>query len=329
MTLKCTWTFWINRTDLYKLLGGANNYDYINVKNLAGLTLTFVVDAGLTRFAVFVTSTAQHTDTVDTSLTSLALRVADTGDLALVSHTALSFWAVFWLPTHNFALSVDTHIADTVGVWFTACQLSQAALRNVFCQWNEFRQTNTHRLPIDDFTQSIRATGSVARVDTLSCDTSWLFGTVFVAVRTVSFRSTTFSEWISDMIWRASASVADRRSRLADGCWVTRVRAAHVSRYTFNIWQWVGFEATWTLTYWAMVFSDTYRIGSTSFIFTNIQTRVTQSVTKLMRRAVGIVNTWNSLTPWSIGVTSKQSRRTLALGYVVVSDTDCMRSTVH
>lgn len=104
---------------------------------------------------------------------------------------------------------------------------------------------------------------------------------------------------------------------------------ASLDSHALYIGHWIWSQTWWTLADRSMVVSDTDGVHSAGIFVASVVASVGQSVTKLRRRAVDVVDAGNGSTSFDhvVGVTSVESRWTFTVSHVVVDHAESVGST--
>lgn len=184
---------------------------------LLARVLAFTIKASLIRSAISIAATSEQTRAINAGLVVPALVVADAGIHAHFLQAALARQAIFVVPTHSLALSVEASFVSTVDIRRAAAGDSDAAAFRPLRARQELSRASTNGRSVNDVAYGIRsARRLIAGVDASATLANRLRRTVRVSVRAVPFWPASRGKRIADGVGWASACVTGRRA-FADG----------------------------------------------------------------------------------------------------------------
>lgn len=185
----------------------------------------------------------------------------------------------------------------------------------------------TARPTVHDLAKRIGAARILARIHAAMIVTDSMHRTV-LGTRAISFRLTTARVRITHVIGRASTHRLVRRARNAERCRVTGVRTASLDGDALDVRHRVRSQSRRTLADRLVVIRDANGIHSACIFIAGVVAGVREPVAELSRWAVDVVDAGYRATTGCrvVRVASVRSRRTLAVGHVIVNDAERVRA---
>lgn len=104
-----------------------------------------------------------------------------------------------------------------------------------------------------------------------------------------------------------------------------------VSQFASGVWNWIATIAWRTLTNWRLIFSDANSIFATRQFVADIVASVRETIAQLCWRTVDVVDARHTLATGShvVWIAVVWTWWALAFGYVIVTDANRLRATIH
>lgn len=183
--------------------------------------------------------------------------------------------------------------------------------------------TRAYGFSLDDIAYRVDPARSLARIHTPARLTDTQQRTVNVSVRAQTLFPAPLRVRVSDVTGRTPTDVPRRRVRFAHGGGMARGLVTHFGSFAGNFRERVRLETGRTLAQRLVPVGEAYGVGSARVFVARVYARMRLSVTDLRLRTVIVVHARHSLaTARIVRTAGKRTGRTLALGDVVVRDTD-------
>lgn len=225
-------------------------------------------------------------------------------------------------------LSSDANISKTLSIISAANGNSDAAL-----VWRRIRRkldrAMAHGLPVLDGAKSVRSTSPIARARAPSSQANGIRWAILVSTWAKTLGVASVGKRVSDMARMALADVSGT-GRFADRRLVAWVGIANSTRHALDLRQRVSSVAWRALALGLVILSNADGILSAGVTVADVVASMVQSVAKLVRRAVDVVDARHLFTSRAgvVGISGEQSRWALAASDVVVDHADRLRSAL-
>jgi len=190
--------------------------------------------------------------------------------------------------------------------------------------------TGADGLPVLDGAKCVWSASAVARTGAPSSKTNGIRWTVLVSSGTKSFRVAAVRKRVADKSWRALADVSGRTGRLADCRGMARVGVADSTWDALDLRKRISSVSRRTLALGLVVLSNADGVLSARVAVADIVASVVEAIAELVGGTVDVVHARHLFAAriGIVGVSGKESWRTLATGDVVVDHADRLRSAL-
>lgn len=181
------------------------------------------------------------------------------------------------------------------------------------------------RLTIHDFTERVGTARVLARIDATMLVANGMHRAV-LRTGAVSLRLAAVHVRIAHVIWRAFTHWIVCRTNDTERCWMAGVRMTCLHGDALDIGHRIRAESRRTLTDRFVIVRNANRVHPTRVLVAGVVTGVRESIAKLSRRTINVVDAGYCATPGRrvVRIAGVLTRWTFTVRHVIVDDAKCV-----